>query len=81
MSRWDEIDALLGGLRSADFPVDGFVLDLNWFGGVVPGEPSQSEMGRLDWDENQEARGRSRVRWGSAASWSSWWWTASRQRR
>ena len=32
---WDQIDALAAGLRDAGFPLDGFVLDLNWFGGVV----------------------------------------------
>ena len=51
---WGEIDALRDGLRAAEFPVDGFVLDLNWFGGVVPTDPSESAMGRLDWDEDQE---------------------------
>lgn len=45
-----EIDALRDGLRQHGFPVDGFVLDLNWFGGITP-EPSS--MGRLDWDQDQ----------------------------
>ena len=53
---WGEIDALRDGLRAAEFPFDGFVLDLNWFGGVVPGDPPESEMGRLDWDRDQEPR-------------------------
>jgi alpha-glucosidase len=53
---WEQIDRLRDGLRGAGFPVDGFVLDLNWFGGVVIGEPEQSEMGRLDWDRDQEPR-------------------------
>lgn len=48
---WDQLDDLKSGLRDNHFPVDGFVLDLNWFGGVVPGEPTRSQMGRLDWDE------------------------------
>jgi alpha-glucosidase (family GH31 glycosyl hydrolase) len=48
-----EIDALRDGLRAANFPVDGFVLDLNWFGGVVPNDRTKSTMGRLDWDEDQ----------------------------
>lgn len=48
-----EIDNLLAGLRGANFPVDGFVLDLNWFGGIVLNDASKSHMGRLDWDENQ----------------------------
>lgn len=49
---WDRINTLRTGLRSSGFPVDGFVLDLNWFGGVVPSDPSKSEMGHLNWDEN-----------------------------
>lgn len=51
---WGQIDQLLTGLRGSNFPVDGFVLDLNWFGGITPGDRSRSAMGRLDWDENQE---------------------------
>jgi alpha-glucosidase len=50
---WDQIDALRDGLRSHRFPVDGFVLDLNWFGGVVLKDPPKSKMGRLDWDEEE----------------------------
>ena len=53
---WDEIDALRDGLRAAGFPVDGFVLDLNWFGGIELDRPDESEMGRLDWDRDQEPR-------------------------
>ena len=49
-----QIDTLLAGLRSNDFPVDGFVLDLNWFGGIVNmGNQKKSHMGRLNWDEDQ----------------------------
>ena len=49
-----QIDTLLAGLRSNDFPVDGFVLDLNWFGGVVSNNNQpKTHMGRLDWDEDQ----------------------------
>ena len=51
---WAQIDTLLNGLRDDHFPVDGFVLDLNWFGGVDPDNPERSNMGRLDWDENQD---------------------------
>jgi alpha-glucosidase (family GH31 glycosyl hydrolase) len=43
---WDELLSVLASLRAEDFPVDGFVLDLQWFGGV--GEESQ--MGSLAWD-------------------------------
>lgn len=49
---WDQIDTLLAGLRSNDFPVDGFVLDLDWFGGVALNDVSKSRMGRLNWDED-----------------------------
>ena len=49
---WDQVDTILAGLRAADFPVDGFVLDLNWFGGISLGDPSKSNMGRLDWDDD-----------------------------
>ena len=52
---WGQIDTLLSGLRDNHFPVDGFVLDLNWFGGVDLNNPERSNMGRLDWDENQDA--------------------------
>jgi alpha-glucosidase (family GH31 glycosyl hydrolase) len=47
---WEQTDELASGLRASRFPVDGFVLDLNWFGGVVPSDASKSTMGRLDWD-------------------------------
>jgi alpha-glucosidase len=52
---WEQINTLLNGLRTNHFPVDGFVLDLNWFGGVVLNNPTRSNMGRLDWDLNQDA--------------------------
>jgi alpha-glucosidase (family GH31 glycosyl hydrolase) len=53
---WGQIDTLKAGLRNNNFPVDGFVLDLNWFGGIVLDQPAESEMGRLDWDRDQEPR-------------------------
>lgn len=46
---WTEIDGILSGLRSSDFPVDGFFLDLDWFGGVTDGSDN-TNMGTLDWD-------------------------------
>ena len=52
---WEQIENLLNGLRSNRFPVDGFVLDLNWFGGVVLNNDSRSNMGRLNWDIDQDA--------------------------
>ncbi len=47
---WPQIDTLLAGLRKDNFPVDGFVLDLQWFGGVLEKNPA-SKMGKLDWDQ------------------------------
>lgn len=49
---WGQVDRLKSGLRDAGFPVDGFVLDLNWFGGVVLNDSSRSRMGELAWDES-----------------------------
>ncbi len=48
---WGDIDGLVSGLRSNGFPVDGFVLDLFWFGGIKNNDPD-SAMGKLDWDTN-----------------------------
>lgn len=47
---WQDIDRLKDGLRAHHFPVDGFVLDLNWFGGVNLADKTKSRMGVLDWD-------------------------------
>lgn len=44
---WGELLGVLDSLRAADFPVDGFVLDLQWFGGIG----ANSQMGSLSWDE------------------------------
>jgi alpha-glucosidase (family GH31 glycosyl hydrolase) len=44
---WGELMTILESLRAANFPVDGFVLDLLWFGGIAP----DSYMGALTWDE------------------------------
>ena len=49
---FDEIEKLKNGLRADRFPVDGFVLDLNWFGGVVLGQPEKSHMGELKFDDS-----------------------------
>lgn len=46
---WGEIDGTLSGLRTAKFPVDGFMLDVQWFGGVTAGSDN-TKMGTLDWD-------------------------------
>ncbi len=46
---WSELDDKLASLRANQFPVDGFVLDLQWFGGVQ-GSSDNSRMGSLTWD-------------------------------
>jgi alpha-glucosidase len=46
---WAEMDGKLKTLRANKFPVDGFVLDLQWFGGIVSND-EKSPMGGLTWD-------------------------------
>lgn len=46
---WSELDSTLAGLRSSKFPVDGFMLDVNWFGGVTAGSDN-TKMGTLTFD-------------------------------
>ncbi len=57
---WGEVDATLAGLRQAHFPVDGFALDLQWFGGTF-GDPDHSRMGSLGWDERNFPNPRGKV--------------------
>lgn len=45
---WAEMDDKLATLVVNEFPVDGFVLDLQWFGGIQPNIYTQ--MGSLSWD-------------------------------
>ncbi len=45
---WDELLGVLDSMRGANFPMDGFVLDLQWFGGI---QQNASQMGSLAWDE------------------------------
>ncbi len=47
---WKELDGKLASLRKHGFPVDGFVLDLQWFGGITE-KSDNSRMGALTWDE------------------------------
>lgn len=49
---WAELDSKLMSLRANAFPVDGFVLDLQWFGGIRSDSDSTA-MGRLAWDESK----------------------------
>lgn len=46
---WSELDDTISGLRAADFPVDGAMLDVQWFGGVTA-DSDDTRMGTLDWD-------------------------------
>jgi alpha-glucosidase (family GH31 glycosyl hydrolase) len=46
---WGELEDKLTTLREHQFPVDGFVLDLQWFGGIKSSSEN-SRMGALDWD-------------------------------
>lgn len=43
---WEEMETKAEGLRQAGFPLDGFVMDLQWFGGITEGSPN-SRMGAL----------------------------------
>jgi alpha-glucosidase len=47
---WNELEDKLATLRNNNFPVDGFVLDLQWFGGI-PSVTGKCRMGSLDFDE------------------------------
>lgn len=46
---WQELLEKLTSLRRHHFPVEGFVLDLQWFGGIEEGSP-RSQMGTLSFD-------------------------------
>ncbi|WP_374514924.1 TIM-barrel domain-containing protein [Niveibacterium sp.] len=45
---WAELDDKLATLHGKGFPVDGAVLDLQWFGGINSGSQTTS-MGKLSW--------------------------------
>jgi len=47
---WQELTDKLFSLHQNGFPVDGFVLDLQWFGGILEGSEA-SRMGSLTFDE------------------------------
>lgn len=46
---WEELEEKADGLQESGFPVDGFVLDLQWFGGIKEADPN-SRMGSLTFD-------------------------------
>jgi alpha-glucosidase len=48
---WAEMEDKLTTLRANNFPVDGFVLDLQWYGGITA-DSIDSRMGSLSWDTN-----------------------------
>ncbi|HEX2092590.1 MAG TPA: TIM-barrel domain-containing protein [Longimicrobiaceae bacterium] len=49
---WGELEGKLRSLRANAFPVDGFVLDLLWYGGIATGS-DLTRMGSLTWDERK----------------------------
>ncbi len=49
---WGEVFSLLEELRREGFPLEGFGMDLQWFGGNF-GDPDNSKMGTLTWDESR----------------------------
>ena len=46
---WNELEDKLRTLRENDFPLDGFVLDLQWFGGITPNSDN-TQIGSLTFD-------------------------------
>lgn len=48
---WGEVNGRLDGMRRDGFPIDGFFLDLQWFGNVTPGS-DHTNMGKLSFDES-----------------------------
>ncbi|MDR2975660.1 MAG: DUF5110 domain-containing protein [Propionibacteriaceae bacterium] len=46
---WAELDSTIAGLRESAFPVDGAMLDVQWFGGVTANS-DDTAMGSIDWD-------------------------------
>jgi len=46
---WAELEDKLKTLKAAKFPLDGMVLDLQWFGGIGK-DGKGSRMGAIDWD-------------------------------
>lgn len=57
---WQELDDKLASLRQHGFPIDGAVLDLQWFGGISGGS-ANTAMGRLAWDTRAFPSARDRI--------------------
>lgn len=49
---WAELDNVQQSLLSHHFPLDGFIMDLQWFGGIRE-NADDSRMGALSWNETQ----------------------------
>ena len=49
--KWSQVDDKLEGMRTDHFPIDGFFLDLQWFGNVKAASDYTS-MGKLTFDES-----------------------------
>lgn len=47
---WAEVDNRVNSLKTHHFPLDGVVMDLQWFGGISNDDNTQ--MGSLTWDLN-----------------------------
>lgn len=58
---WNEIDDRLNSMRSDLFPIDGFFLDLQWFGNVAMGSDATA-MGKLTFDETKFPEPMQRIR-------------------
>lgn len=58
---WQELDGKLRTLRQHQFPVDGMVLDLQWFGNIK-GKSEDSQMGGLQWDETHFPHPREKIK-------------------
>lgn len=48
---WAELDGVSQSLQKNGFPLDGMVMDLQWFGGIRE-DSDDSRMGALSWDES-----------------------------
>lgn len=48
---WRELEGKVNSLRASGFPIEGAVLDLQWFGNITKGS-EMSGMGALEWDLN-----------------------------
>ncbi|HAZ11957.1 MAG TPA: glycoside hydrolase family 31 [Bdellovibrionales bacterium] len=62
---WKEIDRVIADLRHKNFPVDGFALDIQWFGGdFYQGnvDRSGSRFGTLEFDSKRFPRAEAKVR-------------------